>query len=239
MKSNGNVGIGTISPSTKLHVIGDTIIEDTSAVLALKSTQAGSTSSIQFESLANAAIIGGGTADYLSFMTASNHRMRILANGNVGIGTTSPGQKLHVVGGGKIQGNLMIGSSGDVSGAVGQLHIKGPNAQVIILEDTDNANLVVRLSAEETVGFKIEDTTHSNVLFFGDQSGNVGVGTDSPDAKLDVNGGIRMADDTATASATNEGTLRYRKDANNSYIDMCMQTGASTYAWVNIKTNTW
>lgn len=116
----------------------------------------------------------------------ANEDILLMPNGtgNVGIGTTSPGQKLHVVGEGKIQGNLMIGSSGDVAGAAGQLHIKGPNAQVIVLEDTDNANLVVRLSAEETVGFKIEDTTNSNVLFFGNETGNVGIGTTSPQANF-------------------------------------------------------
>ena len=48
-----------------------------------------------------------------------------------------------------------------------------------------------------------------------------------------------MADDTDTASADKVGTQRYRADSNNSYVDMCMQTGASTYAWVNIVTNSW
>jgi len=48
-----------------------------------------------------------------------------------------------------------------------------------------------------------------------------------------------MADDTDTASADKVGTLRYRADANNSYVDMCMQTGASTYEWINIVQNNW
>jgi hypothetical protein len=70
-------------------------------------------------------------------------------------------------------------------------------------------------------------------------TGNVGIGTTAPAAKLDVNGGVRVADDAATASATNVGTLRYRTSGNNSYVDMCMQTGAATYAWVNIVQNNW
>ena len=48
-----------------------------------------------------------------------------------------------------------------------------------------------------------------------------------------------MADDTATASADKVGTQRYREDSNNSYVDMCMKTGASTYEWVNIVQNNW
>ena len=68
---------------------------------------------------------------------------------------------------------------------------------------------------------------------------NVGIGTALPVSKLDVNGGIRMADDSSTASASNVGTLKYYTSGNNSYVDMCMQTGATTYAWVNIVQNNW
>ena len=69
--------------------------------------------------------------------------------------------------------------------------------------------------------------------------GNVGIGTTSPQSKLQVNGGVQLANDTAAASASKVGTFRYRTSGNNSYVDMCMQTGASTYAWVNIVTNSW
>ena len=71
------------------------------------------------------------------------------------------------------------------------------------------------------------------------QSGNVGVGTTSPQSKLQVNGGVQLASDTAAPSASKAGTFRYRTSGNNSYVDMCMQTGASTYAWVNIVQNNW
>jgi len=69
--------------------------------------------------------------------------------------------------------------------------------------------------------------------------GNVGIGTTSPSSKLQVAGGIQMADDTDTASASKVGTMRYRTSGNNSYVDMCMQTGATTYAWINIVQNNW
>jgi len=57
--------------------------------------------------------------------------------------------------------------------------------------------------------------------------------------KLHVDGGVKIGDDTDTASANKVGTVRYRTSGNNSYVDMCMQTGATTYAWINIVQNNW
>lgn len=63
--------------------------------------------------------------------------------------------------------------------------------------------------------------------------------TGNPKAKLEVEGGVKIANDSDTASAEKVGTFRYRADSNNSYVDMCMQSGASTYVWENIATKTW
>jgi hypothetical protein len=68
---------------------------------------------------------------------------------------------------------------------------------------------------------------------------------DNGTTKLQVDGAIKatravqVGVSTITPDATNVGSIRYRSTANNSYMDMIMQTGAATYAWVNIKTNTW
>jgi hypothetical protein len=67
----------------------------------------------------------------------------------------------------------------------------------------------------------------------------VGIGTGAPASALSVVGSVQVAADGAVASVTNVGSIRYRADANNSYCEMVMQTAASTYAWVEIKKNTW
>lgn len=69
--------------------------------------------------------------------------------------------------------------------------------------------------------------------------GNLGIGLTNPQSKLQVVGGIQMANDTDTASASKVGTLKYYTSGNNSYVDMCMQTGATTYEWINIVQNNW
>ena len=58
-------------------------------------------------------------------------------------------------------------------------------------------------------------------------------------AGVTIAGSIKMSDDTDTASASKVGTQRYRTSGNNSYVDMCMQTGATTYEWINILENNW
>lgn len=80
------------------------------------------------------------------------------------------------------------------------------------------------------------------VVFTIRDGGNVGIGTTTPKSSLQVDGGIQLSDDTDTASADKVGTLRYRTETgtpNKSFLEMCMQTGASTYEWVIIKENSW
>jgi hypothetical protein len=96
--SSGNVGIGTTTPSAKLH------IEDST----LATVRVGSgTRRINLNSYAgdwnyqtsNGAPYVFGTADnnQLLFYQNNQERMRIQTGGNVGIGTTTPSARLHTV----------------------------------------------------------------------------------------------------------------------------------------------
>lgn len=50
---------------------------------------------------------------------------------------------------------------------------------------------------------------------------------------------VKVGQSTDTAGPSNVGAIRYRSDSNNSYQEMSMQTGASTYAWVIVQQNSW
>jgi hypothetical protein len=95
---DGNVGIGSTTPSEKLHLLGDFRMDDASPYLNFYSgtTQMGN---IGFWTDNNLNIINRGATSAIVFATNAAEKMRITADGNVGIGTTSPNtlNKLHVV----------------------------------------------------------------------------------------------------------------------------------------------
>lgn len=87
-----------------------------------------------------------------------------------------------------------------------------------------NGKTFIGDSSSTTDAILVVDPTDSTSTFIGTVS---------------VEKSVKVGNDTEAASAANVGAIRYRSDANNSYCEMVMQTGASSYAWVVIKQNTW
>jgi hypothetical protein len=100
------VGIGTTSPSRTLHVLGQTGI---GTVLKLEGAS-GTTTYLQLAyngaTNAQSGYIGYDTSANMSLFTNDTERMRITSSGNVGIGTTSPSERLTVSGNGTFSGSL-------------------------------------------------------------------------------------------------------------------------------------
>lgn len=91
---------------------------------------------------------------------------------------------------------------------------------------------------------KLTGTKYSQIAVSGgylsaiSTDGNTVTGNGTASSPLMTNNIVVKANaDSATVS--NVGATRYINTANSSSVETVMQTGASTYAWVVIKTNTW
>lgn len=162
-----------------------------------------------------------GTGGVVSFHTAGSERMRIDANGNVGIGITSPTQKAHV------QGNvLIIPTAGWSSGQVANLYLGDANNGF----SATNGGYV---SANSFNGYTfIVNNTEAMRI---NESRNVGIGTTSPSCLLDVNANkmrLRTSFTPASASAAgNAGDICW----DSSYIYIC----TATNTWKRAALSTW
>ena len=108
LNSVGNLGIGTSSPSAKLHIQSDGS-HDEGAEIVLRHSNNNTTdivSTVSFQNnggqvaMIQAGTTGANNTGYISFFTdnagTSSEKMRIIGNGNVGIGTDNPGYRLEV-----------------------------------------------------------------------------------------------------------------------------------------------
>jgi hypothetical protein len=109
IRDNGNVGIGTTTPDSKLTVYksATNIVSSSGGNLDVLSDNS---------SVAVLSIKGTGTADLVNVFDNTTEVFTILDGGNVGIGVNSPTQKLEVYGNSKAR-DYIISDSSDVAKA--------------------------------------------------------------------------------------------------------------------------
>ena len=171
--NTGEVGIGTTAPSARLS-----LSSFSDGVFATIGYGGGSYAGIG-GTLSNG---GGNTTGTLQFYTRTatgdaslSEKMRLTAAGDVGIGTTVPVAKLHVVG--KIIG-VADGTYSSV-GAYGFRFSTSTNADRVLWGGYDNALNAGFIQATEL------DIAHTSLLL-NPNGGNVGIGTTTPGSALTV-----------------------------------------------------
>jgi len=185
---NGNFGINTNTPTTKLHV------KSTGEILRLETTASTGNNYLTFYDSTNfKGYVGYGSLlnnglnivnrtanEFISFWTsgspAISEKMRITADGNVGIGTETPTEKLQLN-----DGNIFIyGISNTNSG--------------IRLQYGASSSFWVNTPPTGVMSIGgVGSTAPSSGAININSSGNVGIGTSSPTARLTISGGSGVA----------------------------------------------
>ena len=217
--SGGNVGIGTSTPSTLLHIAG-----------ANPEFRMTDTSNINYNSIKNVdgnMILSADTGNQfgnsrIRFEVDGSEKMRLNTNGDLGIGTTSPSTKLDIV-------TDSAGSQIELTSPTPGLKLIDSNLTTRYAEiKAENGNVNIDIDtgqAEGTSYFSID--IDNSEKFRITKNGDVGIGTVSPGVKLDVNGVIRaVAGDVTTSDysiTSNGGDLVLKAGAD----DVVLRTGGS------------
>jgi hypothetical protein len=132
--NSGNVGIGTTNPTVKLEVLGGIYATGGTALIAFQ------------DRISGRAWTWYGANDTARFGGTSGDIIGITPAGNVGIGTTTPTSRLHVVGNGRVTGNLTVDGNiaakyQDIAEWVSARHTM-PAGTVVVL-DIERSNQVV------------------------------------------------------------------------------------------------
>lgn len=119
VEGNGQVAIGTSTPATagKLHIHDDIANQDVSIVMTNNLTGPGNLRGMRLRLLnSDVTLINYEATGKLNFSTGFNVRMSIDNAGNVGIGTLTPANPLHIVSSGSTDGLRIEHSGANVKG---------------------------------------------------------------------------------------------------------------------------
>ena len=214
IQDNGNVGIGTINPTTLLELKSTTVTAGlciTAANNAYSDINLGDVDDVNIQRIRSE-----HSSNSLLVYTNNSERMRINSSGNVGIGTTIPGQRLHVV------GKALITDDIQLTGSNPRIDFNSNGASSLRFYDTTNASERMRINT----------------------SGNVGIGTIAPDTRLHIVGTaetrLRVGSSNASSNVvlelrdentpTGQGTvITYNNATGETYFNNALSTATTDF----------
>jgi len=217
--SDGKVGIGTTTPGAKLYVSSDSASENPLAKFQNTNSDGFARVLIDRASAGDYALLGYSTNNAINWYTGtpyqgggqyvigngislSNAKFTIDSSGNVGIGTTSPSDKLTVVMKSTTNGDGISIKAVNTGGV-------GSQPSLAYLNPAGSTRWAAGIDVTGDI-YRIIDASQTARLVI-KQDGSVGIGTTSPAGKLEVyngnlyvrGGNLNLRDSTgASSSAT-------------------------------------
>jgi hypothetical protein len=219
---DGNVGIGTVSPGSKLDVGGNINASSGSVIFyndimpdgatcgnnqILKKTGANDWDCSDYVPGGTGYVNGSGSSGYIArwnSTTSLNNSVVYETGGNVGINSASPGQKLQVDGGSLlVNGGTGASTFNDVMiGGIGGWSVGEAHRLNFVYNTASSPTILGTIETEYTASgqakmhfrnlFNTAPQTSYVMTLQG--NGNVGIGTTSPSQKLEVVGNTTIVD---------------------------------------------
>jgi hypothetical protein len=253
IQTDGNVGIGTTGPSARLHVF-DTNNSPATGNLLVTSTGGNASIRIDSNSTANYTyftLSQGGAGKFELGIVPTTSDLYInptvqsgptgaaiyikKADGNVGIGLTSPGYKLDVNGTGYFSSTLQVNSNITVSGG-GDVVINDSDGTGFFASFMDSGVGYIRIDDGGSGNGKLN--INNGLVYIQGAGNNVGIGSTSPGHKLDVNGTFNATGTSTLAAVSISGTINssateaIRINNNNGYISIYNTAGTTRTGYI-------
>jgi hypothetical protein len=220
--TNKRLGIGTSSPISNIHTYGsagsgvsvryfsqnsnstggvDAVYQnDTGIYLATQMFGSAYGSSLNniariLAHNASALLLMTDSASPIQLFTNGLERMRIDSAGNVGIGTTAPAERLHL---------LASGFAGDGLKIEGNATNQYPGITFAATGAASPRTWTMSIRGGAAGQFNLDDNTASATRLAIDSSGNVGIGTTNPTGRLTIGGSGEALSVYSGASGNNE-----------------------------------
>jgi hypothetical protein len=175
---NGNVGIGTTSPSEVLELRGST-----NAQIRMQPSATGESGFINTTSGSTKGMVQyNHNSNFMRIYTNGSEAMRIDSAGRLGIGTTTPQDKLNIIGD-SLTGIQLGLSSDDYYSQLGSNGLTFNRNGTSFIQQKGSGELAFRMGSSATEAMRITS------------SGRLGIGTTNPSTFLHVKhngGGLRL-----------------------------------------------